>query len=110
MENVFGSAFACSYGDIHVGLIISAVFACLVAVCDGWKWSYIERGLLKTINSTMQSILIIIATGALIGAWIQGGIVPAMVYYGLGILTPGMFLVASCVTCAIVSLSIGTSW
>ena len=51
----------------------------------------------------MQSILIIIVTGALIGSWIQAGIVPAMVYYGLGILTPGLFLVASCIICAIVS-------
>ena len=110
LESVFGSAFACSYGDIHVGLIISAVFAALVAAINGWKWPVMEKGLLKSINSTMQSILIIIVTGALIGSWIQAGIVPAMVYYGLGILTPGLFLVASCIICAIVSLSTGTSW
>ena len=110
LESVFGSAFACSYGDIHVGLIISAVFAAVVAAINGWKWPVMEKGLLKSINSTMQSILIIIVTGALIGSWIQAGIVPAMVYYGLGILTPGLFLLASCIICAIVSLSTGTSW
>ncbi len=58
----------------------------------------------------MQSLLIIIATGALVGSWIQAGVVPAMVYYGLGILTPGLFLVATMIICAIVSLSTGTSW
>lgn len=110
LESVFGPAFACSYGDIHVGLVISVVFACIVAACNGWKWSYMEKGMLKTINSTMGPILIIIVTGALIGSWIQAGIVPAMVYYGLGILTPGMFLVATCIICAIVSISTGTSW
>lgn len=110
LENVFGAAFACSYGDIHVGLIISAVVAALVACLNGWKWSYIEKGILNSINSTMQSILIIVVTGALIGSWIQSGVVPAMIYYGLGILTPGMFLVASVIICAIVSLSTGTSW
>lgn len=110
LENVFGKAFACSYGDIHVGLIISVLFAGIIAVLNGWKWNYIEKGMLKSINGTMQSILIIIVTGALIGSWIQAGIVPAMVYYGLGILTPGLFLVATCIICAIVSLSTGTSW
>ena len=110
LENVFGKAFACSYGDIHVGLIISAVFAAIVAALNGWKWAYVEVGLLKSINGTMQAILIILVTGALIGSWIQAGIVPAMVYYGLGILRPGIFLVATCIICGIVSLSTGTSW
>lgn len=63
MENVFGSAFACSYGDIHVGLIISAVFACLVAVCNGWKWSYIEIGIGGGLG---------IPTGIVAGAVISG--------------------------------------
>ena len=110
LESIFGKAFACSYGDIHVGLIISVVFAAVIAAINGWKWSYIEKGMIRTINSTMQSILIIVITGALIGSWIQGGIVPAMVYYGLGILKPSFFLIASCLICAIVSLSTGTSW
>lgn len=70
----------------------------------------IERGLLKSINGTMQSMLIIIVTGALVASWIQAGVVPAMIYYGLGILSPGVFLVATCIICAIVSLSTGTSW
>ena len=107
---VFGKAFECDYGDIHVGLIISAVFAALVAVSRGWKWAYIEKGLINSINGTMQGILIIVATGALIGAWIQSGVIPTMIYYGLGILTPGIFLVTTCLICAIVSLSTGTSW
>lgn len=110
LENIFGEAFHCSYGDIHVGLIISTVFAVIVGALNGWKWSYMEKGILQSINSTMQSILIIIVTGALIGSWIQAGIVPTMVYYGLGILRPGIFLVVTCIVCAIVSLSTGTSW
>lgn len=110
LGKVFGSAFECNYGDIHVGLIISAVFAALVAYARGWKWSYIEKGICKTIYDSMQGILIIVTTGALIGAWIQAGVIPSMIYYGLGILTPGVFLVTTCVICAIVSLSTGTSW
>ena len=90
-------ALSCNYGDIHVGLIFSTIFAAIIAVANGWKWSVIERGLLKSINGTMQSMLIIIVTGALVASWIQAGVVPAMIYYGLGILSPGMFLVATCI-------------
>ena len=43
LENVFGKAFACSYGDIHVGLIISVLFAGIIAALNGWKWNYIEN-------------------------------------------------------------------
>lgn len=110
LGKVFGPALECNYGDIHVGLIVSAVFAALVAYARGWKWSYMERGLIQTISDSMQGILIIAATGALIGSWIQSGVIPTMIYYGLGILTPGIFLVSTCIICAIVSLSTGTSW
>ncbi len=107
---LFGDAFAANYGDIHVGLLLSAIFAGIIGKINGWSWTYMEKGMINSINSMMQGILIIVATGALVGAWIQGGVVPAMVYYGLGILTPGMFLVATTIICAIVSLSTGTSW
>ncbi len=110
LEPIFGKAFACDYGDIHVGLIIATVFAGLVAIARGWKWAYIEKGLINSINGSMQGILIIVATGALIGSWIQAGVIPSMIYYGLGILTPSIFLVTTCIICAIVSLSTGTSW
>jgi len=58
----------------------------------------------------MQAIIILMIIGVLIGAWILSGTVPTMIYYGLKILSPGIFLVATCIICAIVSLATGSSW
>jgi NhaC family Na+:H+ antiporter len=58
----------------------------------------------------MRAILILLAVGALIGTLIMSGTVPAMIYYGLNILSPSIFYFTACVICAIASLSIGSSW
>lgn len=110
LESLFGEFFACSYGDVHVALLASAVFAAVVAMINGYKWSFIEKGILSAIDRSMQATIILMLVGALIGAWILAGIVPAMVYYGLMILKPGIFLIAACLICCIVSLSTGSSW
>ncbi|MCB6993347.1 Na+/H+ antiporter NhaC [bacterium 210820-DFI.6.37] len=107
---LFGDAFACEYGEVHIPLIASAVFAGAIAVLNGYKWSFLEAGILASINRSMQAMLILMTVGMLIGAWIAGGVVPAMIYYGLMILKPGIFLIASCILCCIVALATGSSW
>jgi Na+:H+ antiporter, NhaC family len=97
-------------GYVHMALIISSVFATIVAVANGFKWAYIEKGIINNIGRSMQAILILLCIGMLIGTWIAGGIVPALIYYGLKILSPGIFLVATCIICCIVSLATGSSW
>lgn len=94
----------------HIPLIGAAVVAALVALKLGSSWSMIEKSLVHTITMSMQAILILMIVGMLIGTWIMGGIVPTMIYYGLKIISPGFFLVAACLICAIVSLATGTSW
>ncbi len=97
-------------GDAHIALIVAAIIGAGVAVLNGWKWSYLEKGILAAIDRSMQACLILMVVGLMIGAWISGGVVPAMIYYGLMILSPGVFLVAGCVLCCIVSLATGGSW
>lgn len=58
----------------------------------------------------MQAILILAIIGSIIGTWILSGVVPTMIYYGLQILSPGIFLVAACILCCIVSMATGSSW
>ena len=57
-----------------------------------------------------RSLLILLAVGALIGTWLMAGTVPAMIYYGLQLLHPNLFFAATCLICAVASLSIGSSW
>jgi Na+:H+ antiporter, NhaC family len=97
-------------GSNQIVLILSAAVAAIVAMRLGFKWDHLLKGIVKSIGSAMSAILILLLIGALAGTWLLGGIVPAMIYYGLQILNPTIFLVAACVVSAIVSLATGSSW
>lgn len=97
-------------GWVHIPLILSAAVGIIIAIINGYKWDYIEKGIIENINRSMQAIIILLVIGMLIGTWISAGIVPTMIYYGLKILSPGIFLVATCIICSIVSLATGSSW
>jgi len=95
----------------HVPLIGGTVVAALVAVCKlGYNWNELEESMFTTIKMAMQAILLIMIIGVLIGTWIISGIVPAMIYWGLKILSPQIFLVATTLICGIVSIATGSSW
>lgn len=97
--------------DPHIPLILGTTVAGLVGVFRlGFTWQELEKGVLNTIKMAMQAILILMVVGTLIGTWILSGTVPSMIYWGLGILTPGIFLVATTIICAIVSVATGSSW
>lgn len=104
------------YGDDSLGganqmaLIIGAVIAGLVGWRLGFTWSEIEKGMVKSIKSALPAILILLMIGALSGSWLVSGIVPTMIYYGLEILNPTIFLFAACVISAIVAVATGSSW
>ena len=104
------SMFFTDYGELHIPLLASGTFAAIVAVANGYKWAFLEQGILASINRSMQALLILMTVGMLIGSWIASGVVPAMIYYGLMILNPSVFLVAGCVICCIVALATGSSW
>ncbi|MGH4122159.1 MAG: Na+/H+ antiporter NhaC [Clostridium sp.] len=96
---------------VHVPLIFGTLIASIMAITRlGYSWKDIEEGIVSTISSTMQAILILAIIGMIIGTWILGGIVPTLIYYGLQILSPSIFLVATCILCAIVSIATGSSW
>lgn len=97
-------------GDPHMPILVTAAVASIVAIRAGYKWDDIQDGIIDGIKMSMQAILILMIVGMLIGVWILAGVVPTMIYYGLKILSPGIFLVATCLICCIVSLATGSSW
>ena len=99
-----------TYGQNQIALIIGAVVAALIGVKLGYSWEQIQKGMVKSINSAMSAILILLVTGALSGTWMLSGIVPTMIYYGLQLMHPSYFLLAACMICCIVSLATGSSW
>ncbi|NOS90487.1 MAG: Na+/H+ antiporter NhaC [Cyclobacteriaceae bacterium] len=97
-------------GPNQIALIFSAGVAGIVSWRLGYSWEEIEVSIVKSISSAMGAMLILLVIGSLSGAWLLSGIVPAMIYYGLKILNPTIFLFAACVVCCVVSLATGSSW
>lgn len=94
----------------HVPLIIGTCVAALVAWKYGYKWKEIEQMMFKGIRLALPAVVIIMLVGLTIGAWIGGGIIATMIFYGLKIINPAFFLVTITIICAVVALVIGTSW
>jgi len=105
---IFGSDS--SSGANQIALVIGAVLATGVGIKNGHRWSVIERNIVDGIATAMPAILILFSVGSLIGVWMLSGTVPTMIYYGLLLLDPSVFYPATCLLCAIVALSIGSSW
>ncbi len=97
-------------GANQMALILAASVAGIIAWRLGLTWNAVRDGMVKSIGSAMPSILILFLIGSLAGTWMISGVVPALVYYGLKILNPTIFLFASVVICSIVSLATGSSW
>ena len=97
-------------GSPHLPLIGGSIVASLMGLYLGHTWKEIENGIVGGIIIALQACLILMVIGILIGAWIAGGIVPTMIYYGLKILSPSIFLTATTLICALVSLATGSSW
>jgi NhaC family Na+:H+ antiporter len=95
---------------LNVPLMFATAFAAIIAKRCGYTWKQIQRGIFNGIYSVLQAVLILITVGALIGIWILAGVVPSMIYYGLAILTPTIFLVTAVLICSVASLVMGTSW
>ena len=99
-----------TYGSNQIALIVTTAVASIIGLSLGFKWNHLEGGIVKSITSALPAILILLLIGALAGTWMISGIVPTMIYYGLEILNPKVFLVAACIVSAIVSMATGSSW
>ena len=97
-------------GSNQLILLLAAGVAAVVGITEGISWKVMRDGITKSIASTVPSLILLLFIGALAGTWLVSGIIPAMIYYGLDLLNPSIFLVASCIICAIVSLATGSSW
>ena len=96
--------------DPHVPMFVGVIGAALMAMHLGYKWEEIEKSMMDGIYKALQSVMILIIVGILIGVWIDAGVVPSMVYYGLKVLKPSIFFIACVLICSITSLATGTSW
>jgi len=99
-----------SYGPNQIALLMAMGTAIIIGIKNGHNWHSIEKAIVHGISLSLGAILILLAVGSLIGTWLLSGTVPTMIYYGLQLLNPSWFYAAACVMCAIVAMSIGSSW
>ena len=97
-------------GSNQLSLLIAAAVAAVLGGLYGVKWKDMLNGAVKSISSAMGALIILLLIGSLAGTWMLSGIVPSMIFYGLEILNPTIFLFATCIVCAVVSLATGSSW
>ncbi|NCB01551.1 MAG: Na+/H+ antiporter NhaC [Spirochaetia bacterium] len=94
----------------HGLLLLAAFVAAMVAKRVGYKWDDMFEGIKEKISSSLPSIFVMIAVGAVIGSWIVAGTIPMMIYYGVKIISPQYLLVTAFLVTAVVSTFTGTSF
>lgn len=98
--------------QLPIQLALFASWFLVMALGLKLKLSYenMQKGLIDGIHNGMEAVLVLTTVGALIGTWIAGGIVPSIIYYGLSVMNPQIFLFAAFIICALTSLATGTSF
>ena len=106
---VFG-ADAIEGGSQIALLVASSVSALIAVVVCRCKWSVLEEAIVGNIHTSASAIIILLLIGAIAGTWMLSGVVPTLMYYGLQIIHPRVFLAVACLICAVVAIVTGSSW
>ncbi len=97
-------------GSTQITLIIVTAFASVVAMISGYRWHDVQEAILYGCNIAMLPMMILMMVGVLIATWTAAGTIPALIYYGIKLMSPDYFLFSTCLICSIGSLSTGSSW
>ncbi len=98
-------------GGSQIALLVASSVGALIAVtlCH-CKWSTLENAIVDNIRTSASAIIILLLIGAIAGTWMLSGVVPTLMYYGLQIIHPSLFLAVACLICAVVAIVTGSSW
>lgn len=99
-----------SYGPNQLALMVAGMLVMAIGLKNGHRWKDMEHDMYGSMQIVFAPTLILLAVGVMIALWVAAGIVPTLVHYGLRLMEPSWFYAASCLVCAIVSMSIGSSW
>lgn len=104
------------FGDSALGgsnqfvLLLGGAVAAIMGFLNKVSYKTMIDEVAENIKSTAGAILILLMVGALAGTWMVSGIIPSMIYYGLQILSPAIFLPATLIICSVISIATGSSW
>ena len=95
---------------VELLLLIATALTGLLAKWLGLSWKEIQSGMLQSINKGMPAMMIVMVVGALVASWLAAGTIPMITYYGIGLISPKMFLVTASVAAGIISTLTGTGY
>ena len=108
--NVFVFGDDALSGSNQFVLLLGGAVAAIVGFRNKVSYKTMIEEVAENIKSTAGAILILLMVGALAGTWLISGIIPSMIYYGLQVLNPTIFLAACLIICAVISIATGSSW
>jgi Na+:H+ antiporter, NhaC family len=108
--NVFYFKDASLDGSNQFILLLGGAVAALVGFSKKVSYDQMMDAVAENLRSTSSALLILLMVGALSGTWLLSGVIPTMIYYGIQLLNPSIFLVVSVIVCALISVATGSSW
>lgn len=108
--NVFYFKDASLDGSNQFVLLLGGAVAAIVGFVKGVSYEEMMNAVADNLKSTSSALLILLMVGALSGTWLLSGIIPTMIYYGIQLLNPSIFLLVSVLVCALISVATGSSW
>ena len=95
---------------LHITMLLVMGVTMILLVVTGCPYSLIEKGIIEGAKLAIPTILILYAIGSLMGSWIAGGTVPMIIYWGLKLISPKLFLFTACIACILTAMATGSSW
>ncbi|WP_252504319.1 Na+/H+ antiporter NhaC [Sporosarcina sp. Marseille-Q4943] len=95
---------------MHVPLLIGVFVAAVIAKIFGWSWHEIEKMMVNGVSRALPAVFILLIIGIIVGTWIASGVIPTMIYYGLSIIEPSLFIPLVALITGIVSITLGSSF
>ena len=95
---------------MHVPLMIGVITAAIVSIIAGWSWDEVQQMMVKGVERALPAVFILLIIGIIVGTWIASGVIPTIIYYGLSIIKPAMFVPIVALVTGIISITLGSSF
>ncbi|MEO4052725.1 Na+/H+ antiporter NhaC [Solibacillus sp. CAU 1738] len=95
---------------MHIPLMIGVIVASIIALISGWSWHEVEKMMVNGVSRALPAVFILLIIGIIVGTWIASGVIPTMIYYGLSIIEPSLFVPLVAIITGIVSITLGSSF
>ncbi|WP_318617616.1 Na+/H+ antiporter NhaC [Sporosarcina sp. YIM B06819] len=105
-----GSSIFIWKAGMHIPLIIGVIVAAVIAIICGWSWREVEKMMVNGVSRALPAVFILLIIGIIVGTWIASGVIPTMIYYGLSIIEPSLFVPLVALITGIVSITLGSSF